>query len=211
MHQISEDLWQSSRYSSGGLSTHAYLLTKEEGNVLFYNTSGSADLDHIEQLGGVAYQLLTHRDESGASLKRIQQRFQSHLGCSLLEAPYIEKDCLPDCIFSATCTHLNDIQILQTPGHTNGSISYFYSSPTGLAYLFTGDTFFQWHGEWTTFILESAGGTYPDMINSLRVLRDITPDFVFSSGFVGDIAYREVTEESWRAAIDQEICKLNSH
>ncbi|WP_315981791.1 hypothetical protein [Aliamphritea spongicola] len=40
MQQITEDLWQSDKYSSGILNSHAYLLIRPGGNVLFYNTAG---------------------------------------------------------------------------------------------------------------------------------------------------------------------------
>lgn len=41
-----------------------------------------------------------------------------------------------------------------------------------------------------------------DYVHGLR------PDVVMSSGFVGDIALREVTEKEWRTAIDAAIVKL---
>ena len=67
MKQIAPDLWQSSLYQTGILNTHAYFLERPSGNVLFYNTGDDDDLRHISEHGGVAYQLLTHRDEAGAS------------------------------------------------------------------------------------------------------------------------------------------------
>ena len=208
MHQISKDLWQSSRYSSGMLNSHAYLLTRDSGNILFYNTADNDDLEHIHRLGGIQYQLLTHRDESGASLRRIRERFQSKLGCSQAETPYIGKDSDIDLVFDSTDLHLEDIQILHTPGHTDGSISFFYQSPHGQNYLFTGDTFFQWDGKWRTFVMKNAGGSREDMVSSLKKLGSLDPDLVMSSGFVGEVAYREVTSGSWRSALEQEIQKL---
>lgn len=73
MKQLYDDLWQSERYSSGVLNTHAYFLQREQGNVLFYNTGATNDLDPIDELGGISYQLLTHRDEAGASLAGIKK------------------------------------------------------------------------------------------------------------------------------------------
>ena len=205
MRQLTEDLWQSDKYSMGILNSHAYLLVRPAGNVLFYNTAAEADLAQAEALGGVRYQLLTHRDETGPSLQRIRQRFGAELGCSVPEASYIGRDCQPDLVFGLQDCALEDIQIIHTPGHTDGSVSFLYHSPFGRVYLFTGDTFFQSHGQWQTFVMHNAGGSEKDMADSLRKLKQLQPDLVMSSGFVGDVAYREVTRASWTVAIDQTL------
>ena len=208
MRKINDDLWQSARYSSGSLNTYAYLLIRETGNVLFYNTADSSDLDNIDTLGGISYQLLTHRDESGSSLQRIKERFCSRLGCSSLEAPYIARDCNADLVFDTSITNIDDIQIIHTPGHTDGSICYLYESPFGLTYLFTGDSFFLWEGHWRTFVINRSGGSMRDMIKSLEKLRNLSPDIVMSSGFVGKEGHREVSKNEWTSAIEQEIQEL---
>lgn len=49
MKQLFEDLWETGVESPfPGLTTHAYLLGRDTGNVLFYNTSQQAD---IKQMG----------------------------------------------------------------------------------------------------------------------------------------------------------------
>ena len=99
--------------------------------------------------------------------------------------------------------------MLETPGHTSGSVSFVYQSPHGKTYLFTGDTFFQWNGRWTTLILNKAGGAIPALINSLHKLRDLKPNLVMSSGFVGEAGGpHEITVSEWRQAIDTEITRL---
>ena len=74
--------------------------------------------------------------------------------------------------------------------------------------LFSGDTIFQWNGEWSTFVLSSFGGSESALAESLKVLRAWSPDIVLSSGFVGEVAYREVTSEDWTAALDEHIARL---
>jgi len=147
MKQLQEDLWQSTIHSMDTLNTYAYFLRRPEGNVLFYNTGNDGDLEKIAELGGMQFQLLSHRDESGPSLKRIKDRFGSKLCCSALEAPVIGKDVLIDVTFQEEDHHLGDIDIIHTPGHTAGSICFFYKSPYGKSYLFTGDTIFQSDGK----------------------------------------------------------------
>ncbi len=43
---------------------------------------------------------------------------------------------------------------------------------------------------------------------SLLQLRDIDPDLVLSSGFVGDVAMAAVTRETWTEAIDETVRRL---
>lgn len=94
MKQIFNNLWQSQRYSSGMLNTHAYELEleleleREKGNILFYNTGAKSDLTHIDSIGGISLQLLTHRDEVCASQTRIKCLFGNKFGISELEAPF---------------------------------------------------------------------------------------------------------------------------
>ena len=207
MKQLYEDVWQSARYNTGILNTHAYLLIRPSGNVLFYNTGFASDLEKISALGGIAYQLLTHRDEVGESLKRIKQLFSNKLAIGKLEVPYAEKHSAVDIVLGIEDTQLEDIQVYFTPGHTNGSVCYFYKSLHGKSYLFSGDTLFKWNGKWSTFVIEGFGGTNQDIIESLKKLRKLCPDVVMSSGFVGNMSHVEVTNEEWISAIDQHINK----
>ncbi len=208
MERIEPDLWQSSIHRSGILNSHAYLLTRPGGNVLFYNTGDDDDLAEIEALGGIRYQLLTHRDEAAPSLKRIAERFGSRLGCSTLEAPAVGKHAAPDIVFEAGDTQLDDVGIFHTPGHTDGSLCFFYRSPHGKAYLFSGDTMFHWNGRWATLVLSKMGGSKDALAESLLRLRELEPDLVMSSGFVGDVAMAAVTRDEWRQAIDENVRRL---
>lgn len=175
--------------------------------MLFYNTADTDDLNQIEQLGGIRYQLLAHRHESSPALAWVKQRFHSQLGCSVLEAPFIHKDASADLLFDAHEDHLDDIEIIHTPGHTDGSLCFLYHSPHG-RYLFTGDSLFLWDGRWATLVLESEGGNRDQIISSLQSLRNLNPDWVMSSGFVGEQSYGRVTPDEWRALIDARIAEL---
>jgi len=208
MKQVYEDLWQSELYSSGILNTHAYLLTRPNGNILFYNTGSVSDLEHISELGGIKYQLLTHRDEVGKSLQRIKEQFSSKLGIGILEAPYAQKHTSVDIKFETTDTQLEDIEVYFTPGHSEGSICYCYQSPYGKTYLFSGDSIFMWDRKWSTFVIKGFNGTNEDMVNSLKKLRELKPNAVLSSGFIGTTSYEELTNDEWITAIDSCIVKL---
>ncbi|AWF80285.1 metallohydrolase [Microbulbifer sp. A4B17] len=208
MKQLYPDLWQSKRYSSGILNTHAYLLRHPDGNILIYNTGDSEDLDHIELLGGVRYQLLSHRDEAGESLKRIQQRFGSILMFTKYEAVAINHYAKADRYFNEGDYQLGDLTVLETPGHTDGSVCFVYQSPYGKTYLFTGDTLFQWNRKWSTLVIKKAGGSEALLVKSLLKLRRVQPDVVMSSGFVGEVGLVEPTHDEWITAIDTQITRL---
>ena len=209
MKQLQEDLWQSTIHSMGALNTHAYFLRRPEGNVLFYNTGHDGDLDQMAELGGMQFQLLSHRDESGPSLKRIKDLFGSMLCCSALEVPVIGKDAQVDMVFQSSDHRLGDIDIIHTPGHTAGSICFFYKSPYGKSYLFTGDTIFQSNAKWATLVFPNAGGSEASLADSLLRLRDLNPDVVMCSAFVGDVSVVEVTGDEWAQAIDGNVSRLS--
>ena len=65
----------------------------------------------------------------------------------------------PDLLFGPSDNRIEDVAIIHTPGHTDGSICFFYTSPHGKSYLFSGDTIFQWDGEWSTLVLPHSGGS----------------------------------------------------
>ena len=80
MEQIQPDLWQTRvENPAPGLTTHAYLLIRSEGNILFYNTGHEDEIAAMEELGGVWRQYLSHRDELGDSLKVIGERYGAGL------------------------------------------------------------------------------------------------------------------------------------
>ena len=209
MKQLQEDLWQSTIHSMGTLNTHAYFLQRLEGNVLFYNTGNEGDLKKIAELGGIQAQLLSHRDESGPSLNRIKDLFGSRLCCSALEAPIVGKDAPVDITFQVSDHQFGNIDIIHTPGHTDGSICFFYKSPHGKSYLFTGDAIFQSNAKWATFVIPQAGGSKASLAESLMRLRDLKPDIVMSSAFVGDVSFVEDIGDEWAQAIDDNVSRLS--
>jgi glyoxylase-like metal-dependent hydrolase (beta-lactamase superfamily II) len=210
MKQLYDDLWQTDvSHPFPGLNTHAYFLRCDKGNVLFYNTGHEAEIRHIADLGGIKYQYLSHRDEIGGSLKIIKQRFGSALCCGADELAATEASCEVDVAFSKRERHFAGIEIIPTPGHTQGSISFLYEAPRGLTYLFTGDTLFQGNGRWETLFFASAGGSATDLANSLRLYREMHPDVVISSGSSsGNLAVVEVEQAEWVEAIDENIRRL---
>lgn len=210
MKQLYDDLWQTAVWHPfSGVNTHAYFLRCAEGNVLFYNTGHADDIRHMAELGGIKYQYLSHRDEVGESLQTIKARFASALCCGSKEQAAVAEFCEVDVFFAERQRHFAGIEVIPTPGHTVGSLSFLYQSPHGLTYLFTGDTLFQSNDRWATLILSKAGGNASDLITSLKLYRALEPDVVLSSASTsGSRALVEVEPTAWRAALDDTIRDL---
>lgn len=206
MRQCCADLWQTEVESPfPGLTTHAYLLTRDSGNVLFYNTSQAEDLDKIADLGGIDWQLLSHRDELGESIVQIRERFGARLGGHINERDEFAKFCQPDKLFSRRETILDNIDVIPTPGHTPGSCCFQLRSPTQQTYLFTGDTLYLSDEGWKPGRLSFSEPD--DLAESLALLQTLQPDIVFSSAFSGERGYEKVTG-NWSDKVAQAMLLL---
>jgi glyoxylase-like metal-dependent hydrolase (beta-lactamase superfamily II) len=207
MKQILPDVWETEVESPfPGLTTHAYLVIRDSGNVLFYNTGHTHELDRMEELGGVTYQFLSHRDELGESLKAIRQRFGTRLGGHVREQEEFARICAPDILFDQREVQLGNIEVIPTPGHTPGSTCFLVHSTQGQRYLFTGDTLYLGDdGTWRPGLL--AGSDKDALSESLRLLRELKPDVAFSSAFGGEYGHQDVSAD-WPDRVQQALDQL---
>jgi hydroxyacylglutathione hydrolase len=209
MKQIYPDLWQTgAEHPFPGLTTHAYLLVRGAGNVLFYSSGRKEEHQYIQELGGITHQYLSHRDEAGPALGQIKKLFGSKLCCHRLEEEAVRRANLVDCLFDKRELQLGNIEVIPTPGHTDGSACFLVGSPHGKTYLFTGDTVFLNNGAWDTFVMERAGGTKSDLRDSLMLLRRLEPDVVISSASLGVVPFKEVSADEWRSDMDNVLRTL---
>ena len=208
MKPIFPDLWQSPTEHPFGnrTTTHAYLLLQPGGNVLFYGMSADDDdLEQIEQLGGISRQYLSHRHEAGRGLAIIKKRFGSLLCCHQLDTHSVRSACPVDLEVSQQEIHLGNIEIISTPGHTEGSLCFVVASSTGRKYLFTGDSIYADDNDWGTYV---SRGQRKTLAKSLELLRDAQPDVVMSSASVGPNAVCEMVPGQWENIIDATIRSL---
>ena len=211
MKQIFPDLWQTrAEHPFAGVTSHAYLLVRDTGNILFYSSGLKDEYQHIRELGGITHQYLSHRDEAGPALAEIKELFGSKLCCHRLEEPSISKVTSVDCLFDKRGALLKDIEVIPTPGHTDGSVCFLVRSVHGKTYLFTGDTIYLENGVWDTRVNGYAGGSKSDLKSSLMLLRDLGPDVVLPSASVGPLAFKEVSAEEWQSDIDNVLRALSS-
>jgi hydroxyacylglutathione hydrolase len=206
MKQIYPDLWLTEPEHPmpdklPDLMMHAYLLRREEGDVLFCRSEHHADHEQIRELGGITHQYLTHWHEAAPGLARIRQMFGSKLCCHRLAEKAVREFSPVDETFAAREVHLENIEVIPTPGHTAGSTCFLFNSPHEKTYLFAGDTLFPSRGTWQAVAFED--GNKDDLKQSLAILRDVEPDVVLFRASVADVAFKEMSESEWHAALDQ--------
>jgi hydroxyacylglutathione hydrolase len=210
MTQIRDDLFETRTDSPlPGLTTHAYLWRRPNGNVLFYSPASDADFDAVDDLGGVAAQYLSHLDEAGPNLARIAARFGSRLHAPAVEVDVIGQHANVDVPVEGR-RHVdgNDVEVIPTPGHSVGSSCYLVKGVGGTKYLFTGDTMFPaGDGTWTTFLVPGRSDA-AQLTSSLQLLREVTPDIVISSAFGGDTAIETVDARRWSDIVAQALASV---
>lgn len=212
MKQIFPDLWQTEPENPfPRLTTQAYLLMREHGNVLFYSSGRSEEHQRIKELGGITHQYLSHRDEVGPALFRIKEMFGSKLCCHRLEEEAVAKACPVDLTFEKREIHLGDIEVIPTPGHTDGSTCFQFTSPHGKVLLFVGDTLISRpDGTWGTIVTAKAGGNPSDLADSLRLLRELNPDVLLASGIsTGSVPSKELAPGEWHQVVDEALATLS--
>ncbi len=211
MKQLYPDLWQTEAEhpfaSAPRVSTHAYLLLRDAGNVLVYSTGHAHEHERIRALGGITRQYLSHRDEAGPALARIRDLFGSELACHRLEQAAVSKFAPVDLILERREVLPDGIEVIPTPGHTAGSTCFLYHSPHGRTYLFTGDTIYLSDGAWENGFLADMSDKAA-LAESLRVLRGLAPDVVLSSASVGPVPVQELGPGDWPAGVDQALRPL---
>ena len=214
MRQVQRDLWETRSFSPfEGLNTHAYLLTRTDGNVLFYNTGHIEELDDMARLGGVAWQYLSHEDELGETLNAIAERFGSKLVGHAAEKTSWSAVRAPDEVYDRRELHLGNIEVIPTPGHSEGSTCFMVASPTGKNYLFTGDTLFLGSdNRWRAGFIEGVhqDKDRPVLAESLKLLRNLEPDWVFGSAYTGDEGFEDVSDGSWPNKVDEALRQLQA-
>lgn len=209
MQQIFPDLWQTpTENPMPGLFTHAYLWTREAGNVLFYNTGLAEPLEKMAGLGGVRWHFLSHRDELGVGIEKVRRRFGARLGGHVNELADFAVYRTPDWAFDQREAGPHGMEIIPTPGHSPGSVCFLANSSIGQRYLFTGDTlYFTRQGELDVGFI--SGHSDAELLRrSLELLRPLDPDVIMSSACGGVIGHRAVTPEQWRNTLDRAQFRL---
>jgi hydroxyacylglutathione hydrolase len=211
MRAVREDLWETATFSPfAGLTTHAYLWTSPSGdNVLFYAPGDDTELDHMEELGGVAHQYLSHRDEAGPALAMVADRFGALLHSHAAEVDDVARFARPDVRFDHRHVDANGIEVIPTPGHSPGSTCFMVPGAGGARYLFTGDTMYRRaDGRWAAGYLPGISDAAA-LAATLDLLATLEPSLVISSAFAGDSAVHAIEDRGdWAGAVAEAAAVL---
>lgn len=208
MKQVLPDVWETAVENPfPGLTTHAYLLTRSE-NILFYNTGNVGEIRKMAELGGVAYQFISHKDEIGDGIRVIRDTYGAQLVGNALELDAFGSVVVPDVLIEQRGSYPGGVEAIPTPGHTVGSTCFLVSATDGRRYLFTGDTLYRSaDGNWKPGYIAGHSRREP-LLKSLRLLADLQPDVVFSSAFTGSSGLQAVSPNEWRRQVEYAIATL---
>ncbi len=147
------------------LDIRAFLLARDEGNVVIYSTRG-LELDS----GSVARQYLNHRHEAMFAAASVD----APLFCHEHERDSVATRTRVRATFSRRHMLGDDLEVIPTPGHTSGATAVLWDNGEH-RFLFTGDTIYLDQGEWVAAVLEGSSDRAA-YIATLELIRELNFD-----------------------------------
>jgi glyoxylase-like metal-dependent hydrolase (beta-lactamase superfamily II) len=171
------------------LEVRAFLLEREQGNVLLYSTTElERDAAAIADLGGVSRRYLNHWHEA---------IFATELDAPLFvherERAAAEERLPVRGSFSRRHMLDDDFEVIPTPGHTAGATTFLWDSG-GHRALFTGDSIYLAGGEWVAAMLESSDRDA--YLASLELIRELDFDVLVPWAASAGEPYHAVTSRA---------------
>ena len=167
----------------------AFLLQREQGNVLVYSVSGlESDAAAIEDLGGVSRRYLNHWHEAMFIPARVTAPLFVHEADrgKAAEQTHVRGT------FSRRHTLDDDFEVIPTPGHTPGATAFLWDSGEHRS-LFTSDTIYLRDGEWVA-ALDVTGSDRSAYIESLELIRELDFDVLVPWAASTGQPYHAVTD-----------------
>jgi glyoxylase-like metal-dependent hydrolase (beta-lactamase superfamily II)/ferredoxin len=132
---VADNVYHCGYHAENSYGAASYLIVREAGNVLVDSPRFSPPLvKQLEELGGIRYLYLTHRDDVAD-----HQKFQQHFGCDRIlhtdEITSSTREVEIQLSGSEPVQLAPDLLIIPVPGHTKGHTVLLY----GDRFLFTGD------------------------------------------------------------------------
>jgi glyoxylase-like metal-dependent hydrolase (beta-lactamase superfamily II) len=171
------------------LEVRAFLLEREQGNVLLYSTTElERDAAAIADLGGVSRRYLNHWHEA---------MFATELDAPLFvherERAAVEERMHVRGSFSRRHLLDDDLEVIPTPGHTAGATTFLWDSG-GHRALFTGDSIYLAGGEWVAAMLGSSDRDA--YLASLELIRELDFDVLVPWAASAGEPYHAVTSRA---------------
>jgi len=150
------------------LVIRAFLLQREQGNLLIYSTNKITQ-DALEDKGGAVRHYMNHGHEASFYPNKIDTPTYIHQN----DYESVKNKIEVSATFSETARLGDDFEIIPTPGHTPGSTCYLWDNGAHRI-LFTGDMLYLQYDRWFAPLLGSSNrGPY---LKSLRRIRELDFD-----------------------------------
>jgi glyoxylase-like metal-dependent hydrolase (beta-lactamase superfamily II) len=139
------------------LVVRAFLLEREAGNVLIYNTGLLEDeLPGLIERGGASRQYLNHEHETLFGSDAVAHELGAKPLVHAADAAAVARRGWNGVLaFSRRHMLGDDLEVIPIPGHTPGATAYLWDSG-GRRLLFTGDSVLVRDGEWSAAVLGSS-------------------------------------------------------
>ena len=172
---VEENIYHCGYHAENSFGAASYLIVRPEGNVLVDSPRFTPPLvKRIEELGGIHYLYLTHRDDVAD-----HQKFAEHFGCERIlhrdELTTGTRDVEIQLTGSEPVQLEPDLLIIPVPGHTKGHTVLLYNNK----FLFTGDHL-AWSDQLNQLIAFRSACWYSwsELIKSMRKLANYSFEWV---------------------------------
>jgi glyoxylase-like metal-dependent hydrolase (beta-lactamase superfamily II) len=172
------------------LDIRAFLLRRDQGNLLIYSTTGvESDAAAIMELGGISRHYLSHRHEALFPSDWVEAPLFVHEADRnpVAESYHVRG------AFSRRHLLDEEFEVIPIPGHTPGATAYLWDSGEHRL-LFTGDTIYLDEGEWVAAVLPSSDRDA--YIESLELIRGLDFDVLVPWAATGGQPYYAATEKA---------------
>jgi hypothetical protein len=165
------------------LHARAFLLEREQGDVLVYST------ETLKDPGSVSRWYLNHGHEATFLPESMNAPLFVHEG----DREAVAAKTHVRAAFSRRFTLDDDFEAIPTPGHTPGATAYLWDNGEH-RFLFTGDTIYLDDGEWVAAMLSSSDRAA--YVDSLALLRELDFDVLVPWIATAGQPYHAVTSQA---------------
>jgi glyoxylase-like metal-dependent hydrolase (beta-lactamase superfamily II) len=177
------------------LEIRAFLLQREQGNLLIYRSATlEQDIEAVSNLGGISRQYLNHHHEASPVCDWVARTFDAPLHVHENDAPSVSETCNVDETFSERHRLDEDFEVIPIPGHTSGATAYLWDTGQHRC-LFTGDTIFFPRGKWVAAVLDGVSDR-ERYIESLELIHTLDFDLIVPGIASADQPYYEFVEKA---------------
>lgn len=132
---IADGVFHCGFHAENSFGASSYFIQRESGNILIDSPRFVRSLaDRFEELGGIAWHLLSHKDDI-ADTNKYWQRFNGRRHIHKEDMTAKTRDYEVQFSGESDLELADDLLMIPVPGHTKGSVCYLYKKK----FLFTGD------------------------------------------------------------------------